>query len=224
MSSKSRLTNARIVLASGNRGKIREMKHALAGLPVVIISLEDIGVTRTVEEKGRTFRENARLKSVAYSLESDHLTLAEDSGLEVDHLHGAPGVYSARFSAPRATDQKNVRKVLRLMKRVPWGGRGARFVCHLVLARRGQVIKEVRGVVRGRIALAPKGDRGFGYDPVFYYAPLRRMFAELPADLKNSVSHRGRALAKMRAYLSARLRRSAGAEKTGRRGPSPLRP
>jgi XTP/dITP diphosphohydrolase len=218
------LSKAGIVLASGNQGKIREIRRALAGLPVAVYSLEDIGVTKTVDEKGRTFRENARLKSLAYSLASDHLTLAEDSGLEVGHLHGAPGVYSARFSAPGATDQRNVRKVLRLLKGVPWGGRGARFVCHLVLARRGRVIKEVRGVVRGRIALAPKGDLGFGYDPIFYYAPLRRMFAELPGDLKNLVSHRGRALAKMRTYLSARLRRSAGAGKTGRRGPGPLRP
>jgi len=200
------------------------MERALAGLPVTVIALDDIGVSKTVKEKGRTFRENAILKSVAYSLENEHLTLAEDSGLEVSHLRGAPGVYSARFSAPGATDQKNVRKVLRLMKGVPWSGRGARFVCHLVLARRGKVIKEVRGVVRGRIALAPKGDMGFGYDPIFYYAPLRRMFAELPSDLKNSVSHRGRALAKMRTYLSGRLRRCAGAGKTGRRGPGPLRP
>jgi len=200
------------------------MKGALAGLPAAIISLGDIGTAKTVEEKGRTFRQNARLKSIAYSLESGHLTLAEDSGLEVDCLDGAPGVFSARFSAPGATDKKNVRKVLRLMKGVPWGERGARFVCHLVLARRGKVIKEVRGVVRGRIALAPKGDRGFGYDPIFYYAPLRKIFGELPADVKNRVSHRGRALAKMRIFLSARLRRSAGAWKTGRRGPGPLRP
>jgi XTP/dITP diphosphohydrolase len=189
------------------------MKRALAGLPAAVISLEDIGVAKEVEEKGRTLRENARLKAIAYSLESDHLTLAEDSGLEVDRLDGAPGVFSARFSAPGATDAKNVRKVLRLMPDVPWSARGARFVCHLVLARRGKVIKEVRGVVRGRIALAPKGDRGFGYDPIFYYAPLRRMFGELPADVKNRVSHRGRALAKMAEFL-----------KSGRRGQGPLLP
>ena len=205
------MTKKKIVLATGNRGKLKEMKRALAGLPVSIISLEDLRVSKTIRETGRTFRENARLKAVAYSLASGHLTLAEDSGLEVGRLGGAPGVLSARFSAPRATDEKNVRRVLRLLKDVPWEGRGARFVCHLVLARRGRVVREVRGVVRGRIALAPKGDRGFGYDPIFYYAPLRRTFAELPADLKNSVSHRGRALAKMRGYLGGLPGRAAGA-------------
>ena len=223
-SSKLRLSREKIVLATGNRGKLREMKRVLAALPVTIISLDDIETVKNVQETGRTFRENARLKSIAYSLGSGHLTLAEDSGLEVDRLGGAPGVISARFSAPRATDKKNVRKVLRLMKGVSWGERGARFVCHLVLAREGKVIKEVRGVVRGRIALAPKGDKGFGYDPIFYYAPLRRMFGELSADVKNRVSHRGRALAKMEAYLSARRGQSSGARKDGRRGPGPLRP
>lgn len=200
------------------------MKRALAGLPLSLVSLADIGPVRNVEEKGRTFRENARLKSIAYSLQSSDLTLAEDSGLEVDRLDGAPGVFSARFSAPRATDRKNVRKVLRLMEDVPWPERGARFVCHLVLSRRGKVIKEARGIVRGRIALTATGDRGFGYDPIFYYAPLRTTFGELPADVKNRVSHRGRALAKMKAYLSAWLRDLPGGRDGGRRGPGPLHP
>jgi XTP/dITP diphosphohydrolase len=200
------LSRERIVLATGNRGKLREIKQTLAGLPVVVLSLEDIGAPVNVEEKGRTFRENARLKAWAYSLESPHLTLAEDSGLEVEHLHGAPGVFSARFSAPRPTDPKNIRKVLRLMRGVPWPERKARFVCHMVLARGGKVIKETRGVVRGRIALAPKGGHGFGYDPIFYYAPLRKTFGELPPEVKNRFSHRGRALAKMRASLAKYLR------------------
>jgi len=200
------------------------MKRGLAGLPAAVISLEHIGTAKDIAETGRTFRENARLKAVGYSLASEHLTLAEDSGLEVDRLDGAPGVFSARFSAPRPTDPKNIRKVLRLMKGVPWGERGARFVCHLVLARQGRVIKEVRGIVSGRIALAPKGDKGFGYDPIFYYAPLRRAFGELPAGAKNRVSHRGRALVKMKTYLSARLHPSSDARKDGRRGPGPLRP
>jgi XTP/dITP diphosphohydrolase len=218
------LSREKIVLATRNRGKIREIKRALVELTVAVLSLEDIGTAKNVEETGRTFRENARLKAIAYSLESDCLTLAEDSGLEVGRLEGAPGVFSARFSAPGATDKKNVLKVLRLMKGVPWEERGARFVCHLVLARRGNVIKDVRGVVRGRVALAPRGDKGFGYDPIFYYAPLRRMFGELAADVKNRVSHRGRALAKMGTFLSAWLGRPAAGRKSGRRGPGPLRP
>jgi XTP/dITP diphosphohydrolase len=200
------LSREKIVLATGNRGKLREIRRTLAGLPAVVLSLEDIGGPASVKEKGRTFRENARLKAIAYSLGSRHLTLAEDSGLEVEHLGGAPGIFSARFSAPRPTDEKNIRKVLRLMRGVPWTERSARFVCHVVLARGGRVIKETRGEVRGRIAPAPKGGRGFGYDPIFYYAPLRKTFGELPPEIKNRFSPRGRALAMMRAFLAGYLR------------------
>lgn len=203
------MSREQIVLATSNRGKLREIAQTLAGLPVTVLSLEDIGAPASVEEKGRTFRENARLKSIAYSLESDILTLAEDSGLEVAHLDGAPGIFSARFSAPRPTDEKNIRKVLRLMGGVPWSGRRARFVCYLVLARRGKVIKEARGVVRGRIAFAAKGDRGFGYDPIFFYAPFRKTFGELPPETKNRVSHRGRALAKMKTVLAGYLHQAS---------------
>ena len=148
-----------------------------------------------------TFLENARQKSLAYSLLSEHLTLAEDSGLEVDHLNGAPGVFSARFSDPGASDEKNIRKVLRLMKGVPWPDRRARFVCQLVLSRKGRILKEYRGQVRGSIALEKRGDRGFGYDPVFFYRPFGRTFGELRPERKNAVSHRGRALKKMRMFL-----------------------
>ena len=205
------MSRAKIVLATSNRGKLREISQTLAGLPVTVLSLKDVGAAASVEETGRTFRENARLKSIAYSLESGYLTLAEDSGLEVERLSGAPGIYSARFSAPPPTDEKNVRKVLRLMKGVPWSGRRARFVCHLVLAWRGTVIKETRGVVRGRIALAAKGKGGFGYDPIFFYAPFRKTFAEVPPETKNAVSHRGRALAMMKIFLAGYLRRKSSA-------------
>jgi XTP/dITP diphosphohydrolase len=196
------LSRAKIVLATSNRGKVREIEQELAGLPVAVLSLEEIGSKAGVEEKGRTFRENARLKAIAYSLESEHLTLAEDSGLEVGHLGGAPGIFSARFSAPRPTDEKNNRKLLRMLRGVPESERGARYVCHVVLAKGGRVIKETRGEVRGRIAASPKGEGGFGYDPIFFYAPFGRTFGELPPETKNSVSHRGRALAKMRAFLA----------------------
>lgn len=205
------MSRAKIVLATSNRGKLREISQTLAGLPLTVLSLKDVGASTSVEETGRTFRENARLKSIAYSLESGYLTLAEDSGLEVERLSGAPGIYSARFSAPPPTDEKNVRKVLRLMKGVPWSGRRARFVCHLVLAWRGKVIKETRGVVRGRIALAAKGKGGFGYDPIFFYAPFRKTFAEVPPETKNAVSHRGRALAMMKIFLAGYLRRKSSA-------------
>ena len=166
-----------------------------------MLSLKDIQATGEVAEKGKSFLENARQKSLAYSLLSGHLTLAEDSGLEVDSLDGAPGVFSARFSDPGATDERNIRKVLLLLKDVPRPARRARFVCQLVLSRQGRVLKTCRGQVRGIITREKKGDHGFGYDPIFFYRPFGRTFGELRPDLKNSVSHRGRALKKLRAFL-----------------------
>ena len=198
---KSRSSRKKIVLATSNPGKRREIRRCFKGLPLNFLSLRDIGASGDVDEKGTTFLENARQKSLAYSFLSEYPTLAEDSGLEVDHLDDAPGVFSARFSDPGATDEKNIRKVLRLMKGVPWSGRRARFVCQLVLSQRGRVLKTCRGQVRGSIALEKKGDYGFGYDPIFFYRPFGRTFGELGPEVKNTVSHRGRALKKMRAFL-----------------------
>jgi XTP/dITP diphosphohydrolase len=198
---KSRSSKKKIVLATSNPGKLREIRRYLAGLPVEFLSLQDIGVAEDVEENGKTFLENARLKSLAYSSMSEFLTLTEDSGLEVEHLGGAPGIFSARFSDPDATDERNIQKVLRLLKGVPWTERRARFVCQLVLAQKGRILKEYRGLVRGTIALEKNGDVGFGYDPVFFYRPFGKTFGQLRPEQKNSVSHRGRALRKMRRYL-----------------------
>jgi len=168
---------------------------------VEFLSLQDIGADEDIEEKGETFLENARLKSLAYSSLSEHLTLAEDSGLEVEYLAGAPGVFSARFSDPGATDERNIQKVLRLLQGVPWRDRRARFVCQLVLSQKGRILKEYRGQVRGYIALEKSGDFGFGYDPIFFYGPFGRAFGRVPRTKKNAVSHRGRALKKMKLYL-----------------------
>jgi len=198
---------------------VREIRRSFRGLPVELLSLRDIRGASEVEEKGKTFLENARQKSLAYSFLSDHLTLAEDSGLDVDALAGAPGVFSARFSDPGATDEKNIRKVLRLLKGVPWPQRRARFVCQLVLSQRGRVLKTCRGQVRGIIAEEKRGERGFGYDPVFFYRPFGRTFAELPPDRKNAVSHRGRALRKMRAFFLRCLEPSPKGTRKKRRGP-----
>jgi len=198
---KSRSSRKKIVLATSNRGKLREIRRYFKGLPLEFLSLRDIGGSGDVEEKGATFLENASQKSLAYSLLSEYATLAEDSGLEVDHLGGAPGVFSARYSDPEATDEKNIRKVLRQMKNVPWPGRRARFVCQLVLSTGGRVLKTCRGQVRGYIAPEKKGNLGFGYDPIFFYRPFGRTFGELQPETKNAVSHRGRALQKMRKFL-----------------------
>jgi XTP/dITP diphosphohydrolase len=204
------LSREKLVLASSNPGKLREIRECFKGLPLELLTLKDIGAKGEVEEGGKTFLENARAKSLASSAKSEYLTLAEDSGLEVAHLGGAPGIFSARFSDPGATDGRNIRKVLRLLKGVPWQKRGARFVCRLVLSKQRRILKEVRGEVRGRVALRKKGKHGFGYDPIFYYAPFRRTFGELDPDKKNKVSHRGRALRQMRAFFESYLGDSPG--------------
>lgn len=206
--SKSKLNREKIILATTNQGKFREIKKYLAGLPVEFLSLQDLGIGEDVEEKGKTFLENSRLKSLACSLNSEFLTLAEDSGLEVASLGGAPGIFSARFSAPRATDEKNIRKVLQLMEGVPWSRRQARFVSCAVLSRKGKILKEVKGQVRGYIAFKKKGNQGFGYDPIFFYSPWKKTFGELAPAEKNKVSHRGRALKKMEAFLITYLNKA----------------
>lgn len=209
---KSRSSNKKIVLATSNPGKLREIRRCFDGLPFEFLSLRDIGASGDIEENGTTFLENARLKSLAYSLLSEQLTLAEDSGLEVDYLNGGPGVRSARYSDPGANDGKNIRKVLRLMQGVPWPARRARFVCQLVLSKGGRVLKTCRGHVRGTIALESKGNSGFGYDPIFFYRPFGKTFGEVGPEMKNAVSHRGRALRKMRDFLL----RCAAASKKGK--------
>jgi len=196
------LTRTKFLIATTNAGKVREIRMSLAGLPFKIVSLEEVLPGASFRERGKTFLENARSKSLHYGRKSGLLTLAEDSGLEVDALGGAPGVYSARFSRPDPTDANNNRKVLRLLANAPWKDRKAKFVCVMVLSRDGRVIREIRGEVRGVIDFAPKGENGFGYDPVFYYPKLRKHFAELGPDEKNAVSHRGRALKKLKTFLA----------------------
>jgi XTP/dITP diphosphohydrolase len=203
----TRVTSA-LIIATTNEGKAREIRNTLHGVPLRLATLDKAGATKPYREKGRTFNENARGKSLFYSRGTNDLVLAEDSGLEVDALAGAPGVRSARFSAPGANDAKNIRKVLKLLSGVPARQRRARFVCVMALARKGKIITTARGVVRGNIVLEAKGTRGFGYDPIFYYGPCRKTFGELGRSEKNAVSHRGRALRKIRAFLLEDSRRS----------------
>jgi len=204
------LTDGRILLATQNPGKVREIRRAFRGQSLKIIGLEDVLPGLSHRERGKTFSANARAKGLFYSQKWGGLTVAEDSGLEIEALDGAPGVRSARFSSPKPSDEKNNRKVLRLLREVPAEERKARFVCVMVLAEKGRVVREFRGEVRGRIGLSPQGSSGFGYDPLFYYPPLRRTFAELPPDVKNAVSHRGRAILKLRTFLEAEKKAPPG--------------
>ena len=190
-------TRTRLLVATTNAGKAREIGRALAGTPFEVVSLADVLPKASYRERGRTFLDNARGKGRRYARLSGLLTLAEDSGLEVDALGGAPGVRSARFARPDPTDERNLRKVLRLLRDVPRPKRRARFVCAMVLASPGGVVAETVGEVRGYIAESARGTNGFGYDPIFHYPRLAKRFAELAPEAKNAVSHRGRALAKM---------------------------
>lgn len=208
------MTDRRLLLATTNPGKIREIRAALKGLPVKVVGLSEVLPGANYRERGRTFLENATAKSLHYSRKWSGLTLAEDSGLEIAALGGAPGVVSARFARPRPSDERNNQKVLGLLEGVPAGRRRARFVCIMALSSRGRVITTVRGEVRGTIEREPRGDNGFGYDPLFYYPPLGKTFAELPPEVKNRVSHRGRALGKMRTFLEKEGRARAVGRRT----------
>lgn len=191
----------KLLLATTNQGKTKEIKKFLDELPLEIFTLHDLSLEKTFPERGQTFAENARGKSLFYSQYWKALTLAEDSGLEIEHLRGAPGVLSARFSGPQATDEKNNQKVLELMKDLPFEQRKARFVSYMVLAQEGKIIKEIEESAQGLIASEKRGSGGFGYDPIFYCPPLGKTFAELLPEEKNRVSHRGRALAKLKEFL-----------------------
>ncbi|HRD01529.1 MAG TPA: XTP/dITP diphosphatase [Candidatus Saccharicenans sp.] len=197
----SSLTEKRLLLATTNKGKAREIKRLLSGLSFKLESLHDYPDFGQFQEKGKTFEENSRGKAIFYSLKYPGLVLAEDSGLEVEALEGKPGVFSARFSGQQSSDEKNIKKLLRLMKNLPESHRLARFTCVASLAWQGKILKVYKGQLRGKILFEPRGQNGFGYDPVFFYPPLRKTLAELTTAEKNEISHRSRALRKVRTYL-----------------------
>jgi len=202
----------KILAATTNQGKVREIKDALEGLSLEVRTLADYPDLSVFPEAGRTFEENARGKCLFYSRAAGGLVLAEDSGLEIAALNGAPGVYSARFSGEDATDDKNIDKVLGLLAEVPPAERGARFVCCVALSHREQIVAEIRGMVEGTISAERRGRAGFGYDPIFYYPPAAQTFGQLTPEEKNAVSHRGRALRELKSFLERYL--SEQADKT----------
>jgi XTP/dITP diphosphohydrolase len=188
----------RLYCATTNPGKLREFRLALID-SFEVEPLPALGSIPVCEESGTTFEENAAQKALYYSKHCDGLLFVDDSGLEVDALGGAPGVYSARYAGPHATDEANNRSLLDRMRGVP--GRVARFVCVVALAESGRLVRSFRGEVEGRLTDQPLGANGFGYDPLFFYPPFGCTFGEAPLDQKMKVSHRSRALHAMREYV-----------------------
>lgn len=192
----------KLLVATHNQGKVTEFAELLQDLDVEWLSLEDAGVTVEVEETGTTFQENAVLKARTYAREVGLLTLADDSGLEVDALNGQPGIHTSRFGGEGLDSEGRYRLLLERLERVPWERRGARFRCVIALATpEGGVLETAEGSVEGRIALAPAGEGGFGYDPVFYVEERGATLAQLPADVKNQLSHRARAVSGIKPLL-----------------------
>ncbi|UCB51632.1 MAG: XTP/dITP diphosphatase [Candidatus Zixiibacteriota bacterium] len=195
----------RIVLATNNKHKIKEIKDILSGLAVKIVTLDDFPGAPRVEETGKTLEENAILKAEAVYRFTGLPSLADDSGLEVDALHGAPGVMSSRFAGEHCSFEDNNRKLLQMMSDVPWEKRGAKFVCVVALMRDSGQPAMVRGEVKGRITLEERGEKGFGYDPVFYLPQLNKTFAQLSFKEKNRISHRARAFGKAKNLIEKGL-------------------
>ena len=183
----------KLLLATTNRGKAREYRELLAGLPFVLTTLVDEGITLEVEESESSFEGNARLKATSYAVASGLITLADDSGLEVDALNGEPGVRSARYAGDYATDAERVTYLLNKLSTVPQGQRTAHFRCAIALAENREKVTVCHGSCDGVITFEAKGSGGFGYDPIFYFPEYGKTMAELSSEVKNQVSHRGRA-------------------------------
>ncbi|MEP0828747.1 MAG: XTP/dITP diphosphatase [bacterium] len=198
-----------LLLATRNKDKIKEIRQALADLPLTILTSDDFLDFPDIEETGATLEENAILKAKGIYQHSGFPSLADDSGLEVDYLKGAPGVYSSRFAGPGCTYDDNNRKLLQELKGVPAEKRTARFRTVIAIAWSISDIDVVEGRVEGVIAAEKAGNSGFGYDPVFYYPPVAKTFAQMTLEEKNAVSHRGRALLAARGKIISRLNKNA---------------
>lgn len=191
-----------LLIATKNAGKIKELEKLLADLPVQLKSLNEFPKVIEPEETGGTFAENARLKAGSYALQTGLRALADDSGLEVEALNGAPGVYSARYAGENATDTEKIEKLLRETNKTNDKNRRARFVCAMAIAgETGEIEFIAEGICDGKIALAASGKGGFGYDPIFIPDGFTETFGELSGDIKRQISHRARATFKIIQYL-----------------------
>ena len=190
-----------VVIATRNPGKLREIKEILGPLGLEVLSLRDFPEIPEILEDGQTFEENAVKKAEAIAQQTGRVAIADDSGLAVDALQGRPGVFSSRYAGENATDADRYRKLLKEMANVPEGKRGAAFICAVAIASPNGKVEVVKGECQGKIALAPKGSHGFGYDPVFSLPQLGMTMAALEPEVKNRISHRAKALEKLKLIL-----------------------
>ena len=191
-----------LLLASQNSGKLNEMRLLVEGLPFRVVGPRELGLLEAPDETGTTFLENAAIKALAYARLAGRLTVADDSGLSVDALDGAPGLYSSRFGGEGASDRDRNLLLLDKLRGQPFERRGARFTSAVAVARGGELLFQVQESVEGVIADDMRGENGFGYDPLFFYPPFGRTFGEAPREEKDRVSHRGKAFARLREFLA----------------------
>ncbi|MFA5322852.1 MAG: XTP/dITP diphosphatase [Smithella sp.] len=196
----------KIVFASGNEGKVKEIKEMLEGMGIDLISLKDYSGVPEIVEDGNTFLKNALKKAKIISAFTNETVLADDSGLMVDALGGEPGIYSARYAGEKATDDDNINLLLSRLKNIPQDKRTAFFCCALVLYRTNGSYDCFESKWHGLIIDERRGDNGFGYDPVFFVPELQKTAAQLPPEIKNKVSHRGQAFAKLKNALGERVK------------------
>jgi XTP/dITP diphosphohydrolase len=187
----------KLLIATNNKGKMREIRQILAGLNMTAVSLAEAGVSGDPVEDADTFEGNAIKKAQYFANATSLPTIADDSGLCVDALDGAPGVYSARYAGPDATDADNIKLMLKNLANVPDEKRTAHFACAMVCVRADGKVLATQGRANGTILRKPRGENGFGYDPIFYVEKFDKTFAQLPAETKHSISHRGKALRKL---------------------------
>ncbi len=192
----------KLLLATNNKAKVREYRSLLKALPFELVTLREQGITRVVSEVGESLEENAELKALALAAESQLVALADDSGLEVDVLGGEPGPLSARYAGEGASDKERIDYLLARLGGVPWEKRSARFRCVIAIATPEGGVGFCSGECWGLIIFEPRGEEGFGYDPVFYLPRLNKTMAELSLEVKNSVSHRGEAARKVPSVLA----------------------
>ena len=186
----------KLLLATNNQAKVGEYRSLLKNLSLELVTLAEQGITTIVDEMEKSLEENARLKATALAAESQLVALADDSGLEVDALAGEPGRLSARYAGEGASDRDRVNYLLSRLEGVPWEKRIARFRCVIAVATPSGEVEFCSGECRGFITFEPRGEQGFGYDPIFYLPELGKTMAELPLEIKNQVSHRGQAARK----------------------------